>query len=384
MSRKTQAREKTRYWYSIWGKAPGWGFESGWAFGETPQAAVESALADAKRFGPKFKLPADVHLQSDEESAKYFSFHVDADGKIRKFQTSSEVREAMSGALHAYAQSVEDYLAVDRSGRPVGGPFPDYDTAKKKADRTGGYVKFVTGEAAEPESSERSDVRNYEFVVYPSTRHEGEGVKVPGSFASPKSLRAAIKVAKDTYGPGAGIYSVTRGAWEGWINHNGRYVSFHRVSEQPFATGEASEAVNEPIRWEPSGGGTGFRGTGKSGETYLLRRAGGGRWNLHIKGKQYGPYSSLDVAKNEASHMKESGPSEAHALSEAWKKKKGKYGTLYLFRVVYRDKYDPGFGQDSWHTWAYDEEHAENNFWEGPDAEGWEIVSVNRVKAKEG
>ncbi len=62
-----------------------------------------------------------------------------------------------------------------------------------------------------------------------------------------------------------------------------------------------SRAVSESsIRWEPSGGGTGWRGTGPSGQTYLLRRAGGDKWNLHIGGAKHGPYAHLDWAKAEA------------------------------------------------------------------------------------
>lgn len=67
--------------------------------------------------------------------------------------------------------------------------------------------------------------RNYEYVVYKSTRHEGKGHEIPGGY---NSLPAAKAYAKATFGPGAGIYGVSRGAWEGWINHNGRYVSFRR------------------------------------------------------------------------------------------------------------------------------------------------------------
>jgi hypothetical protein len=71
------------------------------------------------------------------------------------------------------------------------------------------------------------------------------------------------------------------------------------------------------IRWEPSGGGTGWRGTGATGRTYLLRRAGSlpgdkrhsiQQWNLHIEGKQYGPFTSLDGAKNEAEHRERRTP----------------------------------------------------------------------------
>ena len=39
---------------------------------------------------------------------------------------------------------VRDYIAVDPRGRPVAGPFTDYDKAKREADRARGYVKFAS------------------------------------------------------------------------------------------------------------------------------------------------------------------------------------------------------------------------------------------------
>ena len=70
------------------------------------------------------------------------------------------------------------------------------------------------------------------------------------------------------------------------------------------ATGRTAEGAREArrgssIQWVPSGGGTGWHGRGPSGRTYLLRRVGRG-WNLHIEGRQYGPFDSLEAAKAEA------------------------------------------------------------------------------------
>ena len=70
-------------------------------------------------------------------------------------------------------------------------------------------------------------------------------------------------------------------------------------------TGRTAEGAREArrgssIQWVPSGGGTGWHGRGPSGRGYLLRRAGKGRWNLHIEGRQYGPFDSLEAAKAEA------------------------------------------------------------------------------------
>ena len=69
------ALSKTRYWYSIWGRTPGWGYDCGWCFGETPELARDNALADAGKWGSRpYKLPADVYLKRDDGS--YDTFRV--------------------------------------------------------------------------------------------------------------------------------------------------------------------------------------------------------------------------------------------------------------------------------------------------------------------
>ena len=80
---------KTRYWYSIWGKRPGWGYEAGWCFGATPEAAVADALKDARKFGPpKFALPAAVHLKPERyapgvtDMGDQLAFNVAKDGSM--------------------------------------------------------------------------------------------------------------------------------------------------------------------------------------------------------------------------------------------------------------------------------------------------------------
>lgn len=60
--------------------------------------------------------------------------------------------------------------------------------------------------------------------------------------------------------------------------------------------------------------------------------------------------------------------------------KPGKYGTLYRFRIHYRPD-GPGAPTFTWGTWAYDTEGAELNFYNGPDADGWSIVRIERVQA---
>lgn len=62
--------------------------------------------------------------------------------------------------------------------------------------------------------------RDYEYVVYPSTRVEGAGVNVAGF--GEKGFQSAKRLAKGH--PGSGIYSVSKGRFVGWINFNGRLV----------------------------------------------------------------------------------------------------------------------------------------------------------------
>jgi hypothetical protein len=59
--------------------------------------------------------------------------------------------------------------------------------------------------------------------------------------------------------------------------------------------------------------------------------------------------------------------------------KRGEHGTLYLFRVSYRDL-DPACPEFSWSTWAYDADHAVEKFSDDGD-DGWKILSVRKVRA---
>ena len=128
-----------------------------------------------------------------------------------------------------------------------------------------------------------------------------------------------VKVGDESYefkinvAPGEVSGLVSKGAGVGHVIGQARASDANSVIAQlvsdavhemrPSGVGEVAAAIH----WEPSGGGTGWRGTGPSGRTYLLRRAGGGKWNLHIDGRQSGPFAHLDWAKAEAERHERAG-----------------------------------------------------------------------------
>jgi hypothetical protein len=59
--------------------------------------------------------------------------------------------------------------------------------------------------------------------------------------------------------------------------------------------------------------------------------------------------------------------------------KPGMHGPLFRYAIEYRDAYDPCCPIFTQHTWAYNLEHAEDRFFDAPDAEGWEILSLRRL-----
>lgn len=73
--------------------------------------------------------------------------------------------------------------------------------------------------------------RDYEYVVYPeaSHRHAERSVKVPmrrvRGTLKPYDLTDAKRVAKEM-GPPAGVYSVSKGRFVGYVHPSGRYVTF--------------------------------------------------------------------------------------------------------------------------------------------------------------
>lgn len=60
--------------------------------------------------------------------------------------------------------------------------------------------------------------------------------------------------------------------------------------------------------------------------------------------------------------------------------KPGQHGTLYRYVVAYQDDSGDPSSRDTVRLWAYIAEHAEERFLDGPDSEGWEVLSVRRLR----
>lgn len=98
------------------------------------------------------------------------------------------------------------------------------------------------------------------------------------------------------------------GVWSFWAARPGekpkRYtVTYKELQDVYVRRGMSENPTSEKIEWRPSGGGSGFLGTGPSGQHYLVRRAGDGYWNLHVSGHAYGPFYGPSKAKANAEHM---------------------------------------------------------------------------------
>jgi hypothetical protein len=64
-------------------------------------------------------------------------------------------------------------------------------------------------------------------------------------------------------------------------------------------------------------------------------------------------------------------------MRPAFVTKPGKHGTLYRYVITYTDRTDDGFGEHMWCTWAYNLDHAEENFY--ANDEGFSIVNLRRL-----
>jgi hypothetical protein len=65
-------------------------------------------------------------------------------------------------------------------------------------------------------------------------------------------------------------------------------------------------------------------------------------------------------------------------MSTKYQTKPGKEGTLFLFRVAYKDRNDETFGVDVTCVWRYSIEHVYDAW--NADGDSFEIVSISKVK----
>lgn len=108
-------------------------------------------------------------------------------------------------------------------------------------------------------------------------------------------------------------------------------------------------------------------------------------------GKQVGGTLSLTDAgravRDEEAALRASragGKRRSAGDASRYQSKPGQHGTLYRYRITYRDD-DPGSPTFSWHTWAYDEDHALERWYDSDDDTGWKIVAgPTRVLATTG
>jgi hypothetical protein len=108
------------------------------------------------------------------------------------------IRSSVSSASEGEAR---EYIAVDSRGRTVWGPGKDYSEAKKNADRSGGVVKWVSGEVAAEDIFARSIRWNFDGHVYQGTGRKGDYLIVPTGKIGAAGPRFAIYVVRvDAFG----------------------------------------------------------------------------------------------------------------------------------------------------------------------------------------
>lgn len=69
--------------------------------------------------------------------------------------------------------------------------------------------------------------------------------------------------------------------------------------------------------------------------------------------------------------------------SSKWLTKPGKHGVLSRFKVAFESRFGDE-GRESYSTWAYDKEHAEEKFWEwlqqyNPGKDEFRVLSIRQV-----
>ena len=143
---------------------------------------------------------------------------------------------------------VKDYVPVDNRGQPVGPPDPDYQRAKREADKAGGYVKFTTGRPPMSEAFGRK-TQWTDWMILDSIDK--------GNMLPPEAERRALKLAQ------LGFIDTT-GTWR--LTAKGRQVVDRRVPvaaeakrggrtrRGPAMTGEAVMSIAGKLAGQVGGG----------------------------------------------------------------------------------------------------------------------------------
>jgi hypothetical protein len=121
------------------------------------QAVVErTEMAEARQRQPhvygvewedrKGALHIEGPFTSDAQVDRVLLRVLPIDPDAMAFQSTAKQFAAKKAKIEG-SRTVQDYVAVDTSGRVVGGPYKDYGEAKRHADRAGGYVQFTMRES---------------------------------------------------------------------------------------------------------------------------------------------------------------------------------------------------------------------------------------------
>ena len=132
-------------------------------------------------------------------------WHAEAQNKrsiVDQLPKGAEPIENQQGQQVVADGIVRDYIAVDPGGRVVGGPFKNYDSAKRSADEAGGYVQYTMNEsvmnAARPRGTPQRRVGSSARFRLPSSGARESSTVQARRNQSPK--KAGAKYAQDQLG----------------------------------------------------------------------------------------------------------------------------------------------------------------------------------------
>jgi len=181
------------------------------------------------------------------------------------------------------------------------------------------------------------------------------------------------------------------------LPRNAYPIKDSRWEQRSVDLSESRETASDATRFKHLLHGTRFKfvdptnqghpGFGREDWTWVKTGHNTYRSPLSPPGRKYEHSTDVNVPvvpeHEEAHEMREAPPVHGGHAAEAGAgnptTKPGKHGTLYLYEIKYTDPSDEGMGEMSMRRWAYNLEHVEERFYEGPGSEGWQIISIARV-----